>query len=249
MYGEWYVACFLKDYKNPSLWGYYGNGHHGVCLKFKTNLNSENDLSINLYQIVGMGGTKEHSKLIYNNAKTPFYKIKYNQKYPEINFFRSLGVLPLPRLYEQWYMDENKCISSCASIFQNEEEWRKKYWDIFSECITTKLGDWIHEDEYRLLLTPMSIDFSDPTRRTVRYNFSDLEGIIFGINTSTEHKLRVVEIILEKCKKEDRKDFKFYQAYYCKETGKIEASELDYLNKVITASFESSSKAPAMMKT
>lgn len=47
-----------------------------------------------------------------------------------------------------------KDISPCADeIFKNEAGWRDKYWKDFYSGITTKLGGWSHEDEYRLLLS------------------------------------------------------------------------------------------------
>ena len=30
----WYAACFVDDASNASMWGSYGDGHKGICLKF-----------------------------------------------------------------------------------------------------------------------------------------------------------------------------------------------------------------------
>lgn len=78
------------------------------------------------------------------------------------------------------------------------------------------------ENEYRLIVTNMLDDFDTVKSRKLKYDFNSLEGIIFGIKTATEHKLKIMKIIDDKCAKYNRTDFNFYQAYYSKETGKIE---------------------------
>lgn len=57
----------------------------------------------------------------------------------------------------------------------------------------------------------------------MNYKFSDLAGIIFGINTPEEDKLAIIRVIQEKCAEENREEFEFHQAYYAKQTGKIDA--------------------------
>ncbi len=65
--------------------------------------------------------------------------------------------------------------------------------------------------------------------RKLKYNFNDLEGIIFGIRTSLDDKLKISKIIEKKCKELGRTDFKFYQAYFSRQRGKIEYSEMSLL--------------------
>lgn len=56
--------------------------------------------------------------------------------------------------------------------------------------------------------------FSESKDRLLEYNFEDLEAIIFGINTSKEDRIKIIEIVTEKCKKEGRKHFDFYEMAY-----------------------------------
>jgi len=65
--------------------------------------------------------------------------------------------------------------------------------------------------------------------RKLKYRFSDLKGIIFGIDTPEEDKLAIIGVIDERCRKENRKEFEFYQAHYSKHTGKIEALPLNLI--------------------
>jgi hypothetical protein len=232
IYYQYYVACFSDDYKNPALWGYYGDCHKGICLKYKTSVNNENQPVIKLRSINGFTGYKNKSKPTFGFAERKFIKVNYSEKHPEIDFFRSLGRLPIPLLYEHWYTDENKNISSCADIL-NDEKWQAGYWKIFESNINTKLHGWSHEKEYRLSFFSFLFDLKDPEfiiHRKLKYNFKDLEGIIFGVQTHLKEKIKIIRIISDKIKKENHKDFKFYQAYYSQKTGNIEAEELDFLN-------------------
>ena len=58
--------------------------------------------------------------------------------------------------------------------------------------------------------------------RKLKYEFSALESITFGMKMSWLDKLEIIKIIQEKCKKENRQNFIFYEARYCEKSGKIE---------------------------
>jgi hypothetical protein len=225
LYPDWYAACFMNQHSNSSVWGNYADKHRGACLSFKSEM--ENDRAfIKLYGIYGWGS----SGPMRGKRNHEFYKIDYEQKPAEVDFFRSLGRLPRPVLMTSWYTDKNGSKSVCADeVFEFEEQWRERYWARFYQGITTKLKDWAYEEEYRLILSSSLIDFTDPNSRKLKYDFSDLESITFGINTSTEDKLKIMKIIEAKCKNENRKEFKFYQAHYYWQTGTIERSELSLL--------------------
>ena len=98
----------------------------------------------------------------------------------------------------------------------------------------TKLCDWRHEEEYRLMLTSVLGTFQEAKDRKLVYGFTDLEGLIFGIRTPLEDKVRIVNIIAKKCAEQGRKSFEFSQASYNAQSGKIELRSLDLL-KVNTA--------------
>ena len=77
-----------------------------------------------------------------------------------------------------------------------------------------------------MILHSIIADLDEKRRRTLTYNFSSLKGIIFGINTSDNHKLKIIETIHKKCRENERTDFDFFQAYYCHETGAIKKDKL-----------------------
>jgi hypothetical protein len=63
----------------------------------------------------------------------------------------------------------------------------------------------------------------------LKYNFSDLTGIIFGIRTSFEDKIKIMRIVEHKCRAESRGDFEFHQARYSHRKRKIELLPLSML--------------------
>lgn len=89
-----------------------------------------------------------------------FIKVIYDKKYPEIDFFRSIGRLPFPVLTNNWYASGDGEVSSCVGILKDQDQWRKNYWDRFYNSISIKLKDWSYEKEYRLILNAMMNDFS-----------------------------------------------------------------------------------------
>lgn len=221
IFPHWCTACFTQGYNNTAVWGHYSEGHTGVCLKFKTQRLKNGAIGISLIND------------LYSNTNLekifPFKKILYNRKYPEINFFKSIGTLPLPVLKTSWFSDEEGNQSSNTDLIQNENLWRNDYWNTFGQKTSIKLKEWEYEHEYRLVMTSFSSDIKNNNNRVFKYKFSDLEGIIFGIKTPDESKLEIMKIIADKCKKESRADFQFYQSYYNSKTGLIGIKKMNIL--------------------
>ena len=219
---KWYTSCFMSECKNSSVWGHYGNNHTGICLIFDSE--AINDKSyIKLNGITGWGS----SGPIYGDKIMEFHPINYKKGFGEIDFFTSIGSLPIPVLNTMWYMDEAGNTSVCANKMNvDENAWRSNYWSNFIRDLTVKSKDWEYENEYRLVLHSSIIDLSEKDRRTLTYDFSSLKGIIFGINTKEEDKLKTIKIIEDKCNKYSRSDFKFYQAYYCSDENCIKSVEM-----------------------
>ena len=204
---KWWVACFTGSYDNLSVWAKYADDHKGACLIFEDNLNWK---SVK-YRI------------------TPFHQVSYENKLTEIDFFRSIGAGTVAEIMETWYTDEDGNRSECASHIGDESEeaaWQKDYWDNFFRIITTKNRDWEYEQEYRVILYDIVRGIVEKDDHTLTYDFKSLKGIIFGMRTSTEDKLKLIEIIERKCKENNRTDFKFFQADYSPENGDIHKYEM-----------------------
>jgi len=224
IYPNWYSASFLPDCTNSAIWGHYGDNHKGVCLKYKVkeldgkcSLDLETEYGYSSGPLIGM---RPHL----------FQKIDYHNKHMEIDFFRSIGRMTKGELYNFWYSDENENISICAEHLNDKnEKWIEKYWDNFKSSILIKLKEWEYEQESRLIVNDFVNGYTEKDKRKMKYDFNDLEGIIFGIKTHTSDKIRILKIIERKCKESNRKDFDFFQAYYSKESGEIETQKLNFL--------------------
>ena len=199
---KWWTACFTKSYDNLSVWAKYADGHKGACLIFKDNLNWK---SVK-YRITG------------------FHKVSYQNKPTELDFFRSIGAGTVAEIMKTWYTDKDGNRSECASHIGDESEgaaWRKDYWDNFFRIITTKNRDWEYEQEYRVILYDIVRGVVEKEDHILTYDFNSLKGVIFGMRTSTEDKMKIIDIIKSKCGENNRTDFKFFQADYSPENGDI----------------------------
>ena len=222
LWPNWYTACFTKHYHNSSLWGHYADNHSGVCLIFESKQVGESD-GFELYY--GTGNSAREIRLS---------EIIYKNKPAEVDFFRSIGRLTGMDVMGQWHTDEEGNISECASHLLRDgdldrdkvADWQKRHWDTFYRDITVKTKDWEHEEEYRLILEDGLSEFKEGESRALRYDFKSLKGIIFGIKTSDDARLKIIEIIEKKRDDCGRTDFKFYQAYYSPEAGDIRKYEV-----------------------
>lgn len=239
LYNDWYTACFVADPSDASMWGNYGNGHQGVCLKFNSSASTNGKPSLKLRQPCWRNGNRVASAPVYRDVAHEFQKVEYSPQFIEINFFRSLGRLTMSML-RHWYFDaEGGPSPSVVDILSESDSWRKQYWQQLTTAMTTKLMDWAHEEEFRLTLISSATDFTDASTRKLQYHFSDLQGIIFGINTPTSDKLRIMKIVEEKCRKEKRTDFEFHQAHYSRRAGKVEIARMSLIKFATGASLPS----------
>jgi len=207
----WYTACFMSECSNSAVWGHYGDSHRGVCLVFDSvERNGKACLPV-----TGIHGASSDG-LLASEACIPFERVDYTEGLAEIDFFRSIGRLPVPVLNAMWYRDLEGRASVCAQdSFTDQRAWRERYWKSFHRDIVRKTRDWEYGKEYRLIVNDGSSSiYLDPANRKMKYDFGCLKGIIFGINTSVDDKLEIVRIVERKCLEAHRHDFKFYQASY-----------------------------------
>lgn len=222
MYPNWYTACFMSESHNSSVWGHYGDSHKGVCLIFEAN--EKESISFSNGKI-----GEDLNGIVRGNTEHKFYKVNYQEGYPDTDFFRSIGRLPIPKLYSTWYKGYD-CNSKIFDDFkEDQDKWRKNYWDTFYKNILTKTKDWEYEKEYRLILSALLDDEIKKENRILQYDFKQLKGLIFGIKTPLEDKLKIIDIIANKCKINNRSNFEFYQAYYCHKNKNIQHKKLSLI--------------------
>ncbi len=206
-------VCFMEDFSSPSLWGYYGGKHKGLCLIFDDK-KGQNEVKFKFTS----GGV----------ISITTQKIKYQKEYKKINFFEMMGSLPLSVIEKSWLIDWEGNKTSFLKIGDNflTDKWRKDYNKNLSEVFATKIPDWEKEKEHRIVLQKEFVAGDSVESRKFVYDFELLKGIIFGLNAEDSFKVEVIQIITKKCKELGRKDFKFYQAEYNEETGLIDKIEI-----------------------
>ena len=219
---NFYYTCFMTSCDNISHWGYYANSNKGCCLIFEPEMkDSKPRIDLNRRDKNG-GISLVGSELI---------KVDYKLERQEINFFENIGNLRLmpEKLETSWYKDKEGNLSSIYTVPKSDEElkaWKVAYNEKMKQIATTKFPAWQEEREYRLFLHDGFECTSDKESRKFYYDFSSLKGIAFGVNTSEEDKIKIIDIMTKKCKEENRTDFKFYQAEINITTGKIELNDL-----------------------
>lgn len=206
---KWYTACFMDDCTNSSVWGSYGANHTGVCLIYDAPLSENGKPTLKVRVPVGRGS---HG-IIKDVIPLELHKVDYERQFAKIDFFNSLGSLPVPTLNRFWYTDGKGGRSQCA-MHLGSDEWRRDYWQSVIDTNTTKLKDWSFEREYRAILLPSVLDLTNSDSRKCSYDFDSLTGIIFGIKTPDAQKIRIIQILRELCKRHGRSGFDIYQARY-----------------------------------
>ena len=234
LYPDWYVACLLEDCRNSSIWAHYGDNHKGACLVFDATEES-GQFGLELKRITGSSSHRDKdsgkmtTKATWSYCPMPLHEIGYQEELKELDFFRSIGVLPTGRLLSRWYTDHAGNRSTCSDHIGSgdEQSWRKRYWDRFYQDITIKTQDWAYEKEIRLVLSDPFSNLTEKSSRKLTYRFRSLRGVIFGINMTDKAKTEIIDIVFEKCLREDRDDFEFFQAYYSHQTNAIERYKLN----------------------
>ena len=230
LYPGWYAACFVGNPTHAAMWAHYGDRHEGVCLKFRTEKSTGELPQLTLNGVTGRGHSSSGvTNELRGERKLPLQKLTYAKGFPRIDFFRSLGRLPRAVLNSDWYSESGEVSDAMHSVFADEDAWRRGYWDNLRLVSTTKFDDWKHEDEYRAVIHTLSDRTIEKPLRIYTYNFADLEGIIFGLNTSTDDKLAIMRIIERKCVESGRTEFEFLQASYSSGTSRFDVFPLPYI--------------------
>ena len=216
VYPKCYLACFMDNCFNSSIWGTYGCNHTGVCLKFKTD---DKNPTLSLKVAIGLDNSGNYIKEFRKFKLKP---VKYSSDCKEIDFFSNLGSVQRWRLEKYWYTNDKGEFSVCSDeILSESETWRREYWRICEQLYCQKIPDWEPEREYRITLKSMLHMFDDAKNRVLEYKFEDLEAIIFGMKTSNKDKIEIMNIIRDKCKKNNINDFTFYQMEYSKDNQRL----------------------------
>lgn len=228
MHPPWYVASFAESCENASAWAAYAGNHTGVALKFRIRESSPGVSGITLRCVNGASFAAGRHSFTSGAVTFAFEPIRYTDRPPEIDFFRFLGQLTWPQLQRDWLTDSGGNKSErLRDALLNTDAWRKELWELFRASATTKMRDWSHEMEYRIVRVDLLGAIA--TNRYATYDFADLAGIVFGINSTPEEQCRILEIVERKCRETHRSDFEFSQVRYSRFSGALEVVPLTLL--------------------
>ena len=222
---KWYAASFCKTYHSAATWAHYAKNHTGACLIFDTGT-TKAELVRSLHLEAAEHKVRGRNERL-DRRDCRFWDMKYESRLPEVDFFRSFGTLPESVVMKLWYTDEQDNESPCASYMQNGPSmhtWREEHWDAYYRAAFTKTSHWEYEHETRMIEYGLYRSASNDDPQLMRYDFECLKGIIFGINMSEEHKMKIVEIVERKCKEAGRGSIELSQAYYSPHHGDIRKS-------------------------
>jgi len=232
IYPRWYVACFIKSCSNSAIWGSYGDNHKGICLIYKSKEFRGTDC-LTLHQLpfefvkAYNWGRPKNEVFLAMPLQLPLAQVKYEPIYTKPNFFTSLLYDNKEWVLHYWYSGENEKISSCAAWLSEKPSMLfPNHRNSFQQSLTTKTAHWENETESRIIISGLPWK---PEERLAKYYFSELEGLIFGINTPDEVKVKVIRKIAFHCAKEHRSNFKFYQARFDETYSTIEHDHLKHI--------------------
>lgn len=231
VFPHWYVACFMKSYANSSIWGSYGDNHKGICLIYKPdskhgiNTLTFRGLPFEFVKIQNQHRPKDQW-FLNMPMSLPLMEVNYNSEFTAVNFFTSPHNEQPEWADSYLYRDEGGSVSACAEWMKNlDDEIYLRHRDLYMKSLTTKTAHWENETECRVLMAGLPWT---PEERLVNYSFHQLEGLIFGINTPDDVKIKVIKKIAVHCKAHSRSDFKFYQARFNSSYTEIEHEPLDF---------------------
>ena len=215
VYPEWRTACFSKTCTNASSWAAYAQEHTGAALVFRPRVENGQPY-LPLTGVIGTsGGVGQPSRKIRGPIKGGLAAVTYSNRPPEVDFFQSLGTLPRPKLERAWHCNREGTRSPVIdAALKDDTAWRAAYWASFNRIATTKLEDWKHEEEYRIVLSDFLGLHAQSADALVEYDFSCLVGVVFGLRTGEHDKLEVMKLIAADCARTGRKDFEFHHVLY-----------------------------------
>lgn len=185
IYPKSYVTCFSSEYNISSMWGNYADRHKGVCLIYETSSNNH----INLGRLEDEQKKKEQT---VNRESAMLLKVDYGGEVVNRNFFESLGRLTHSQV-NVWLTGKNSNRSSC--FHPNDfNKWRNKYWNDLNKICCTKMPSWSYEKEYRIMVNDFMYEV-DGDICYCGYEKSQLDGVIFGLKTSLDDKIRLMEAV------------------------------------------------------
>lgn len=207
IYPNGYVVCFSDTPTNSAMWGNYADNHRGICF---------------IYDTENFDG---HDFITFAAKSLEVKPIKYSERAVERNFFDTLRHMNFIHA-EDWLTG----LGGRKSKKLTASEGESKYIEDYQEKFYRKITDWHYEREYRIFLPDRFHRYADKFTRNLKYDLRTLTGIVFGIRTTLDDKLEILQKLSRLGK--SIRDFEFFQAEYDDETQIISIREKNLLMKI-----------------
>ncbi len=181
-----YFVSFSKINSEPLMWSHYSAKHEGYCLIFKS-------IGGQLKQCPARIKKAIHRETPNGFAPSMGYGIPESFPFQDVDYVPEVKPLNAFQCFPQ----------SVAGAIPSEEDRLKLCSDQFGQYLQKHIS-WRYEQESRLImLQPLPwilggrFDYS-VQERLLHYEPTQLVGLIFGTRTSTDNRLRLMEIIKER---------------------------------------------------
>ena len=182
------------------MWGNYADNHRGVCFVYETE------------------NFDGHEWINFAAQSMPIEPIKYDERTIERNFFDALKHLHFLRA-EDWLTGAD----GVKSFKLDKQSAEDEYYDVYREKFYRKLPAWRHEQEYRIFLPDEFYRYEEKLARKLKYDSHALKGMVFGLLTSLDDKIELIQRLVRLRK--SVRDFEFFQAEFDDETQQISVRE------------------------
>ena len=196
IYPAGYIVCFSETPTNSAMWGNYSDNHTGICFIYETEHRCGREF------------------MNFDRKSLEVKPIKYGEQIIEQNFFNVLCHLDFLNV-EDWLTSSN----GVKSDKLNKPGISNEYENIYREKFYRKTFDWCHEKEYRIFLPDKFQHYGNKFSGNLKYDLKTLKGIIFGLRTTLDDKLELIQKLVRLRKSVH--DFEFYQAEFDDDTQKI----------------------------
>ncbi len=214
MFPKWYVSSFCQVWDDSRMWAAYADDHKGACLIFKT---VDSGSAVRLNTCHSWSSSRGY---VFELNSERLRDIEYSDSFEAINFFEMLGNAPAGML-KKLFTDDDGNVSKYW-VYDDNDRWRKEYWQHMDKTVSRKTEAWKQEKECRIVLeSGMVMDYSSPESRKIKYEFSDLAGMILGMRMTDDDKRQVIRILENKCSENGISNFPIYQEKLDRETGRI----------------------------
>lgn len=227
---QWGISSFSNKCSNTLMWSHYAESHKGICLVFEVNSKD----CFDPYKFFNSDDLKDYffnSSICSNGILLG--KVNNVDDVPEQSIFKTMDQFARGTADEIFSFYDGG-----IDAFYPREERIKQIDELYKKASLQKTLYWEYEDEVRMIMTGLHERYTESVKNNktvLRFNLENLKGVIFGVRTSIDDKLKVIDVLKEMYKKQEAKPV-IYQAIYSQNDNEIKVSPQIYANLLLQKS-------------